>query len=289
MRRFFATSLFLFSLLCLSTQPVLAYQNPGAPSGFVNDYTGTLSGEEKQTLESKLVAFEKETGNEIALAMIASLGDDTIENFAEALFREWGVGKEGKDNGILILIAKDDRQMRIEVGYGLEGALTDAQSFTIIEKVMKPAFRAGDYYGGVSQAIEKIILALSGEEIGIEADSTGISSDLEINGLFSFFILGFMWLVSILGRSKSWWFGGVIGALIGLFIGFLKGAPYYATMILLVPLGLLLDYIVSKAYKAGKSKGNIPWWTGGSGFGGGGGFGGFGGGRSGGGGASGRW
>jgi uncharacterized protein len=291
MRPFFAIILFLFSSLYFSIQSVSAYESLGAASGFANDYTSTLSAEEKQTLENKLVAFEKETGNEIALAMIASLGGDTIENFAEALFREWGVGKEGKDNGVLVLIAKDDRQMRIEVGYGLEGNLTDAQSFAIIEKVMKPAFRSGDYYGGISQAIDKIILAIRGEGIGIEASPESISSDIDsgiyLGGFFSSLIFVFMWLMSILGRSKSWWLGGIVGALIGIALGLFFGAHYYALLIILVPLGLFLDFIVSRVFRFSKSKGYTFGRTGGGRSGGG--FGGFGGGGSGGGGASGRW
>ena len=99
-----------------------------------------ISAEQKQTLETKLSQFEKDTSNELSVVTIEDLKGDTIENFAVKLFEDWGIGKKDKDNGVLLLIAKNDRQMKIEVGYGLEGALTDAQSFWIIQNVMRPAF-----------------------------------------------------------------------------------------------------------------------------------------------------
>ena len=89
---------------------VFAYVNPGQPTGFVNDFADVLKETERQQLETKLAAFEKNTGNEIAVVIIPDLGGDTIENFSVKLFKEWGIGKEGKDNGILLLVARDDRQ-----------------------------------------------------------------------------------------------------------------------------------------------------------------------------------
>jgi len=135
--KFISISLFFVALSGVA----LAYTNPGSPTGFVNDFAGVFSGEQKATLEQKLVTFEKETSNEITVVTIKALDGDTIENFAVKLFEDWEIGKKDKDNGVLVLLAMDDRQMRIEVGYGLEGALTDAQSFWIINKIMKPAFQ----------------------------------------------------------------------------------------------------------------------------------------------------
>ncbi len=269
---------------------VLAYANPGKRSGFINDYAGILTNDQKTALENKLVSFERETGNEIAIVAIPNLGGDTIENFAVKLFEDWKIGKKGKDNGILILITKEDRKIKIEVGYGLEGALTDVQSFWIIDKIMKPAFQQENYYQGIEGAVDKIIAATKGEKIPEEA--TGNKTDYF--SLFFFLFIILTWLTSILSRSKSWWAGGVIGGIIGVVLGIIKGFLFFGliSMAVLIPLGLLFDFKVSKAYKAGKEKGKIPWWAGG-GRGGGGfsgsGFGGFGGGRSGGGGASSGW
>ncbi|MFH1522921.1 MAG: TPM domain-containing protein [Patescibacteria group bacterium] len=270
---------------------VSAYYNPGTPDGFVNDYAGMLNESEKQTLEDKLVQFEKDSSNEISVVTIPSLEEDVIENFAVKLFEDWGIGKTKNDNGVLVLIARDDRQMRIEVGYGLEGALTDAQSWYIIDKIMKPAFQNEDYYSGIDQAVDKIIAATKGEYIP-ESQPEGKSNNWEMIFWVGIFI--FMWIASVLGRSKSWWAGGVLGGVAGVIIGLIKGFILVGlvSLAVLIPFGLLFDFIVSKNYAKHKSRGSIPWWIGGGkggrgGFGGG--FGGFGGGSSGGGGASGSW
>ena len=281
-------------LLFLVMTPALAYYNPGSPSGFVNDYAGMLNESERQNLENKLVNFEKESSNEITIVTIPNLDEDTIENFAIKLFEDWKIGKAKNDNGILILIAKDDRQMRIEVGYGLEGALTDAQSWWIINDIMKPAFQAEEYYKGIDGAVDKIIAATQGEYL---PESSPQKSSGSRNWEFIFWIIlfGVMWVASILGRSKSWWAGGVLGGVIGIIIGLIKGFILFGlvSIAILAPFGLLFDFIVSKNYTKHKARGTIPWWIGGRGRGGrggfGGGFGGFGGGSSGGGGASGSW
>ena len=273
--------------------PAGAYYNPGNPVGFVNDYASVLSQEQKATLENKISAYQKSTTNEIAVAVILSLQDDTIENFAVKLFEDWGIGSKEKDNGVLILVAIEDRKMRIETGYGVEGYLTDAQASWIINDIMKPAFRNNDYYFGVNGAVDKIMAALGGEELP-SASKTNNSAATDL--LFSFIWFGGFFIVilaSILGRSKSWWVGGIVGAVFGLIIGaFLGGAN--SSLIwasILTPLGFLFDYVVSKQYQVSKKTGHYPWWIGGSGRSGGsgGGFGGFGGGHSGGGGSSGSW
>ncbi len=284
----------IITLLLFFACPALAYYNPGQPSGFVNDYAAVLKVEQKQILENKISQFEKDTSNEISLVIINSLEDDTIENFAVKLFEDWKIGKKGKDNGVLVLVAISDRRMRIEVGYGLEGVLTDAQSNWIINQKMKPAFQNNDYYGGLEAAVNEIILAIKGEYVPSESSSESSTGNFNPLDILWFGMFAFIWLASILGRSKSWWAGGVIGAVIGIIIGFIKGFLYFGlvSIVFLVPIGLLFDFIVSKKYQAGKASGHIPWWIGGGrggssgGFGG---FGGFGGGFSGGGGSSGRW
>lgn len=276
--------IFLFPLLAS------AYASPGNPGGFVNDYAGLFNSDQKQILETKLSDFKKTTGNEIVVAIIPNLGGDTIENFAVKLFEDWGIGKKTNDNGILVLISKEDRKMRIEVGYGLEGALTDAQSFWVIDRIMKPAFQQENYYQGINEAVDKIISAIQGEVI----PSSSSSFSFSFSNIFFWSLFIFIWLASILGRSKSWWLGGVIGGIIGTVLGITNGFLFFGviSMAILIPLGLLLDYKVSRAYRVGRETGKFPWWIGGGGrWGGssGSGFGGFGGGRSGGGGASGGW
>jgi uncharacterized protein len=278
---------------------VLAYVNPGSPKGAVNDFAGMLLPNEVEGLELKLDNFNKQTGNTIVIATINNLGGDTVENFAVQLFKDWGIGERGKDNGVLLLVSKEDREMRIEVGYGLEGALTDAQSFWLIRDVLTPAFKNGDYAGGLNGAVDKIIGAISGTETVPSGSSADSGSGFNLDWFFLVFFVP-IWLASILGRSKSWWAGGVIGGVAGAIIGIIYGFLYMGIIAIggLAILGLVFDYFVSKSYGKYKSGGGVPpWWLGGgghsgrSGFGsgGGGGFGGFGGGISGGGGSSGKW
>ena len=283
----------LGAIFLLVPSIVFAYQNPGTPSGFVNDFAQMLTSEQKQILEIKINDFEKETSNELSLVTIVSLDGDTIENFAEKLFKDWGIGKDKKDNGVLLLVARDDRQMRIEVGYGLEGALTDAQSFWLIQNSIRPAFQKGDYYGGISGGVDGIISITKGEFTpDTNSKDKGTNGDLVMFVLWVLWI-AFIWMGSILARSKSWCGGGVVGGIVALVAGFaFTVVSGFIAAVILIPLGLWFDYIVSKKYTSVKETGQIlPWWMGGRGGSGsgGGGFGGFGGGHSGGGGSSGNW
>src|SRR3989344_560089 len=273
---------------------VFAYQNPGIPTGFVNDFAEMLTAEQRQSLEKKINDFEKTTGNELSVVTVSGLGGDTIENFAVKLFEDWGIGKKNKDNGVLLLIARDERQFRIEVGYGLEGALTDARSFWITQNILRPAFQKGDYYGGISDGVGSIISITKGE-FKPDTNSTG-NGKFNVNSVFLLLWvlwIFFVWIGSILARSKSWWGGGIAGGVIDLIVGLVfTSVSGFVSALILIPLGLWLDYTVSRRYTVIKEASQpLPWWIGGrggSGFGGGG-FGGFGGGRSGGGGSSGSW
>jgi uncharacterized protein len=288
---FFVAALFVAA-------PALAYTSPGSPTGYVNDFAGVMSEDAKSSLEAELVAFEKETSNEITVAIVPNLGGDYIENYAVKLFEEWGVGKADKDNGALFLLAIEDREVRIEVGYGLEGALPDSLAQRILDEEVTPHLRNGDYDLGVTAGIRYIAAATKGE---YRSDSAmGNITWLADNFFFIIMavLFGFQWLAAILARSKSWWAGGLVGAGGGLALGwFATLSPFFTGFlaILIGFFGLVLDYIVSGSYQSHKRSGTQPpWWAGGGGggFGGssrGGGFGGFGGGMSGGGGASGRW
>lgn len=281
-------SLLLFLAFAFSAN---AYYNPGSPTGFVNDYAGVLKADQKQALESKLSQFEKDSSNEISVVIIPNLQDDTIENFAVELFKDWGIGKKGNDNGVLILVALQDRKMRIEVGYGLEGALTDAQANWIINNTMKPAFRENDFYKGIDEATNKIISATKGEYVPSEKVESSIKDilDYALIAVFVFiYILRIFW--DILGMSKSYWAGGLLGILAGGAFGFFFNSVNLGILFacILGGFGLAFDYLVSRVIKPSKGRGG---WFGGfwGGGGGGGGFGGFGGGGSGGGGSSGSW
>ncbi|MDD5357503.1 MAG: TPM domain-containing protein [Candidatus Pacebacteria bacterium] len=291
--------LVLFSFVFVHS--AYAFVSPGNPTGFVNDFANVFSPADKDALETKLKDFSAQTGNEVSVVTVQNLGGDTIENYAVNLFQAWGIGNREKDNGVLFLVAIDDRATRIEVGYGLEGDLPDATANRIIQKIAIPYFKNGDYVGGISNSTDAIISALGGNTDVIPAESdTQLNSNLNINLNFVF-VIGFIivsWLGAILGRSKSWWLGGVIGGIAGVIVIVFFGFFYIGLISLsaLIPLGLLFDFIASRQFEKSKTTGGRPpWWIGGGrmgggGFGGGGGgFGGFGGGSSGGGGASGRW
>ena len=278
-----------------SSFTVLAYQNPGSPHGFVNDFAGILTPDQVQTLETRLASFADETQDEIAIVTIKTLGGDTIKNFAVQLFSDWGIGRKEVNNGILLLIAPSEKQIKIEVGYGLEGALTDAQSYWIIQKQILPQFRRGDYYAGINVGLVQIQNAIKGKTI----PALDKSSSNPLDGYLAFIvfiIFGFVWLSSLLARTKSWWLGGIIGGFFALLISFSRGFIPVGLIasLTLIPFGFLLDYLVSANYRQAVKFGRKPpWWSGGTWISNSssrsGGFTGFGGGRSGGGGASGSW
>lgn len=282
------------------------YASPGKPAGLVSDFAHVFSKADAQALDSRLSAFRSSTGAEIAVVVVPSLGGDSIEDYAVRLFGEWGIGRKGVDDGALILVSTGDREARIEVGYGLEGAITDIQSDRIIRDDMVPEFKKGDYAAGVSAGADAVMSLVSADAASAAADlppasdsGEQIPSD-EGPDLLPFLFLCIIVLnvlAKILGSTKSWWLGGAIGAAAGSVIGIIYGFFFagIAAIAVLTVLGLIFDYLVSKGGpSSGGGMGGL-WFIGsGGGWGGGssgfsGGFGGFGGGSSGGGGASGRW
>ncbi len=125
--------------------------------GYVNDFAGMLGSEQAAQLEQKLGQYDKQTSNQIAILTINSLEGSDIESYSIQVASEWKIGQKGKDNGVLVTIAKKDHRMRIEVGYGLEGDLTDLMAGRIVDEIMTPAFKAGDFYGGINKAVDNII------------------------------------------------------------------------------------------------------------------------------------
>ncbi len=263
--------------------PVFLLATLLSPLGHVSDFAQLLRPETIVALEQTLARFEQETGNEFAVVTIEKLpADHTIETYATELFEQWGVGKEESDNGLLLLVARDDREMRIEVGYGLEGAVPDIEAGHIISEILTPAFQAGEYDAGITAAVTRLM-----EDAKSGAPIEPVSKpSINPGDFLPFIFFFFIFLSSVLARSKSWWAGGVVGGVVGWI--FFSGLIAIGT---LVAVGLIFDYIVSKTYQKSKAHGiEPPWWIGGGGKGpGGGGFGGFGGGMSGGGGSSGRW
>ncbi len=304
----FFKKIFLVSMVLAFLFPVslFAFDLPSNPSGFVNDYASLYSADFKNKLEANLSDFEKQTTSELSVVTIPELGDKSIEEQAVSIFEKWKIGKKGKDNGLLLLISKNDRKVRIEVGYGLEEVITDGRSGRIIREQIAPAFKANNFEGGTWAAITQLEDYISSNKSPDELEATHnkvkdtfwpitkvIAEELFKSGFIIFIFPLFAYLGAFLGRSKKIWPGGLIGGVFGFLLGLVFGtifALFLATSILGL-LGLLLDYILSKNYKeridSGRSTGFFS--SGGGFFGRSGGFGGFGGGSSGGGGASGDW
>jgi uncharacterized protein len=238
----------------LHAQNVLAKPNPPK---LVVDAAGILNANEIANLERKLVAFDDSSSNQISVVIIPTLDGNAIEEYANKLFRAWGIGDAKKNNGVLLFIAVNEKKIRIEVGYGLEGAITDVQSKSIIDNDLQPAFRNKTYYQGIDVAIDHISKAAVGEYKVVKAKKTKNPK----GSLFLFVIILFV-IIAIVGGK-----GGNGGSNIRS-----GGFSDFAT-------GMLLSSLLNGG---GRSGGD---WGGG----GGGGFGGFGGGSSGGGGASGGW
>ncbi|MBI5217231.1 MAG: TPM domain-containing protein [Ignavibacteriae bacterium] len=137
----------------------------------VTDQTGTLSESEVRELESQLQEFEQKTSNQIVVLMINSLEGESLEEYSLAIAEKNKLGKKGRDNGVFLFIAKNDRKLRIEVGYGLEGALTDAISDQINRNIIRTRFREGDYYDGIREGVTAIMQATQGEFKGDEPSS----------------------------------------------------------------------------------------------------------------------
>ncbi|HEY8388700.1 MAG TPA: TPM domain-containing protein, partial [Parasegetibacter sp.] len=152
--------LFLFSTWILQAQEIPKPQNPPK---LVNDFANILTHDQQLTLESKLVAYNDSTSNEVAIVTIKTTGDYEISDYALKILREWGVGDKKNNNGLVILAAIDDGKIWISTGYGLEGALPDITVKNIIENEILPSFRQGNYYRGFSNAVDAVIKAAAGE------------------------------------------------------------------------------------------------------------------------------
>ncbi len=293
MKRFLSLGLALLAFQLGLAGQTFAYKSPGPAVGYVNDFANVLDDAEAVRIDTDLLNFKAQTSNEIAVVTVKSLEGDSVESFANQLFNEWGIGTKDNNNGVLLLIAPVEKKVRIEVGTGLEGALTDTQSGRIIQDEILPSFRQGDFTNGTKLGVEAIKKATLNEYQPVVSPSRPKTSDV-VGALFYPLIVFVIYFGSWLGRSKKIWPGGVIGGIGGLVMGLYSSILSGIFLgVFFGGLGLLLDFLLSANYtklsSAGKS---TSWWHSGGGFGGGrsgGGFGGFGGGRSGGGGASGGW
>ncbi len=256
----------------------------------VVDLTGTLDAAQRQTLDSRLRAFEQRKGSQVAVLIVPRTAPETIEQYGIRVAEQWKVGRRKVDDGAILLVAKEERTLRIEVGYGLEGALNDATAKRIVDDVIVPRFRAGDFAGGIDAGVDAMLRVIDGEPLPEPAPTASV--DTGPLGLLPFLFVGAMMLSgllrALLGRGKG---AMVAGGVLGLAGWLLSGT------VLLAVVAAIVGFFVTLAggrmgsgwhggYRGpGGGWGNSGGWgsgSGGGGFrGGGGGFGG--------GGASGRW
>lgn len=259
--------IFLLSLLALLFNFAFAQDYPEKPNTLVNDYSGVLSAGQKQALENKLVAFDDSSSTQIAIAILKSIGDYDINEYAVNLGRKWGVGQSGKNNGIMIVVAVGDRKISIQTGYGVEGALPDVYAKRIIDNDIKPEFRAGNYYAGLDAATTSIIKYTRGE---YKNDNPRVANRKSGGGGSIIIVIIIVIVILIIMRKGGGGGSEVIGG---------RGASN----------ALFWAMLFGSGGGGRGGWGGNSGWGGGSSGGGGGGFGGFGGGSFGGGGSSGSW
>lgn len=251
------TAIFFLFSICVQAQIEKNIPQRPSPPKLVNDYTNTLTQAQVQALENKLVAYDDSTSSQLVIVIVSTLKGYDISEFGLAIGREWGVGGKEFSNGAIILVAKDDRKVRIEVGYGLEGAIPDITARSIIDNSITPNFKEGNYYRGLDRASDDIIAAAAGE---YKAPQNYQSKKKKGAGFGSIIALIIVFLVlGGLGGGSSGKGGAMSGA----------------------------GWMILGSMLGGSNRGSGGWSGGGSS--GGGGFGGFGGGGFGGGGSSGSW
>jgi uncharacterized protein len=261
----------------------------------VTDLTGTLTAEQQATLEDKLRAFEARKGSQLAVLIVPTTAPEDIAQYGIRVVDQWKLGREKVDDGALLIVAKNDRRMRIEVGYGLEGTLPDATASRIIAETIAPLFRQGDYFGGINAGLDQMIRVVDGEPLPPPDTRWKGGGDTLGPGLLFFLVVTALIVSTILRSALGRPLGSVLtGAGVGV-------AAYIVTSVLALA---AIAGIVAFLFSLFASLGSRGWsssarhggwgggWSGGTfgggGWGGGGGFGG-GGGGFGGGGASGGW
>jgi uncharacterized protein len=305
-----ARGLFLALLLCWAL-PALAEIDVPQLSGRVVDLTGTLSSDDIATQTQRLKDLETRKGSQVAVLIVPTTQPETIEQYSIRVADAWKIGRRKIDDGALLVIAKNDHKLRIEVGYGLEGSLTDVTSRRIIDEDITPHFKSGDFAGGIAAGLTRIIGVINGEPLPAPAPEASHGQDASdwlgfFNPINPFFLIG----VAVVGTLLRTLLGRLIGSVatggaIGALAWYLMGSTALAAGLGLIisVLTFFADTILAAGQNAASQSGRGRGWSGGSYSGGGGGWssgggssssgsdGGFsgGGGSFGGGGASGSW
>ncbi len=260
-----------------------------------NDFANIFFPEQDKVLAKKLDDFKAQTGNEFSVVVVNSLDGLTVEEYALRVFNGWGIEKKSQDNGILLLVANDDRKVRIEVGYGLEPVVTDAFSNQVIQKLIIPAFKKGDFYGGVEAGITAVIEQVqtgnsSANDTPPIHNLSGLEKFLTFfkDNLISTWFAGMVIFVVLVRKNIRWLQGLIVGILGGLTMAAISGS-FWLGFAVLVVFSIFFYFTRNVRSRAGSSRDDDSWGSGPRSSSGSGSSSSFGGGRSGGGGASGSW
>lgn len=262
MKRLAAVRALCGAVVLLAALAAVAQVAVPALSARVTDLTAILTSEQKAALEQTLAAFEQRKGSQIAVLIVPTTAPETIEQYSLRVVEQWKLGRKGVDDGALLLIARDDRKLRIEAGYGLEGALNDAVCKRIVDEIIVPHLRQGDFYGGIAAGVERMIAVIDGEALPARR---GVTLQTSTDPIYGY--LDAVWILVVFG-------------------------PVFLLMVVLVLLALSTEPPKGGWHSGGRSshdgsggsRGGGGWFGGGGGGGFSGGGGGFGGG-----GASGGW
>nr|WP_146469900.1 TPM domain-containing protein [Pseudomonas carnis] len=198
--RLLRIGLALWLLACVGVaQAALSFP---ALTGRVVDSAQMIEPAVREQLTQQLQALEQTSGDQLVVVTVPDLQGVPIEDYGYQLGRQWGIGQKGKDNGALLIVSRDDRQLRIEVGYGLEGVLTDAQSWVIINQVILPKFKAGNFSQGISDGVAAMIQVVGGEPLAVPAHVADANFAMDNPGFsIGLFILliGVLWLCNRMG------------------------------------------------------------------------------------------
>jgi len=225
----------------------------------VTDLTGTLAPAQRDTLERELQAFESRKGSQIAVLIVPATRPEAVEQYSLRVSETWKLGRKGVDDGVLLLVAKDDRELRIEVGYGLEGAIPDAVAKRVISEIIIPFFKQGDFYGGIQAGVGRLIRIIDGEPLpSPQARDTSWSGIFDLLPVaFIAVMIGGGFLGALLGRlTGAAVSGGIVGVVFWISIGSLIGA---------LVAGIVVFLFTLAAGSSGGRGGSGGWHSGGFG------------------------
>jgi len=242
----------------------------------VTDLTATLTSDQRAALEQKLAALEARKGSQVPVLLVPTTQPETVEQYAIRVFDQWKLGRKGMDDGVLLLVAKNDRKLRIEVGYGLEGAIPDAIAKRVIDDDIMPLFKQGNFYGGISAGTDRVSKLIEGESMPPPRRATAPGSGWSTETFFIGFIILAMasqLLHSLLGRFLGAGVAGVAAGIVGYVLAGLAAAAIIGLIAFVISLFVGATGRRGSGWSSGGnwSSGGDSWSSGGGGFSGGGG------------------